>query len=219
VAGLARAAGDFATLVALLPRAPDAALGDPGALRQQLLGLLDQFARAASGDGATPSDIDESRFALVAWADEMILRSRWWAREEWQRSSLQMQLFQTANAGKEFFERLGRLGPASRAREVYFLALALGFEGQYAGSLAERAALMDSEYARLRASGASLELGSEPALTPSAYQLEIDRGRARRRTGVLRRLAWLFAIGVAAYALLYALLRALAPSLELAGGG
>jgi len=219
MAGLARAAGDIATLVSLLPQAPDTAIPDAGALRQQLLGLLEQFSQNALNEGASQSDIDESRFALSAWADEMILRSRWWGREEWQRNSLQMQLFQTANAGTEFFERLARLTPGARAREIYFLALVLGFEGQYRGSLNERAALIEDHYARLAASGACVALAAEPVLTPGAYRLAIDRRSTRRQTGVGRKLLWMLGCAVTAYALLYGLLAAWAPSLERAGGG
>jgi len=52
--------------------------------------------------------------------------------DEWRRAPLQVALFNTANAGEEFFERLGRLTPAQKELyELYYLALCLGFRGRY----------------------------------------------------------------------------------------
>ncbi len=215
-ASLFRAAGDFATLVELLGSAPESAIPAPGALRQQLLGLLEGFARSASG-GAAAADLEESRFALVAFADEVISRSRWSGRDEWQREPLQMQLYQTTNAGKEFFERLARLRPEARAREVFFLALALGFQGQYAGHEAELGALITHQYSMLRATGRALELGRERTLTPSAYRLDVDLARGRRG-GVLRGLAAMTAVAIAVWLGLWALLEAFGTDLPPGGG-
>jgi hypothetical protein len=52
--------------------------------------------------------------------------------DEWRRTPLQVALFNTANAGEEFFDRLARLTPAQQGvYEVYYLALCLGFRGRY----------------------------------------------------------------------------------------
>jgi type VI secretion system protein ImpK len=217
-ASLFRAAGDFATLVELLGSAPESAIPRPGALRQQLLGLLEGFARAASAAGAAAADVEDARFALVAFADEVISRSHWSGRDEWQREPLQMQLYQTHNAGKEFFERLARLRPEARAREVFFLALALGFQGQYAGHEADLGALVSHQYSMLRATGRALELGRERTLTPSAYRLDVDLARGRRG-GVLRGLAVMAGTAVAAWVGLWALLQLFAADLPIGGGG
>jgi len=86
-----------------------------------------------------------------------------------------MQLYRTNRAGNEFFAHLGRLRPEqSAAREVYFLALALGFEGQYQSQPAELRALIAREYEVLRAAGRVAETTRESQLTPEAYALEIE---------------------------------------------
>lgn len=176
---LARAAGDFITLVQLIEEAP--ALPDPAALRQQLLHLLEGLRRA---EGVDPEEVEEARFALVAWADEVILRSTWSGRDQWEGHTLQMQLYRTSKAGNEFYDHLARLRPdQNAAREVYFLVLALGFQGQYVGQEAERRALVSHQYDTLRASGGVLETARERKLLPTAYQLDVDLDS--RRGGVL----------------------------------
>jgi type IV/VI secretion system ImpK/VasF family protein len=105
----------------------------------------------------------------------VILKATWPGREEWLREPLQMQLYRTNRAGNEFFAHLARLRPEQiAAREVYFLALALGFEGQYQGQAAERRALVAREYEVLRAAGRVSETTRESQLTPDAYALEIE---------------------------------------------
>jgi type VI secretion system protein ImpK len=148
----------------------------PGAVavRNQLVTLLDLFSTEISSDGVAADEMEEARFALVAWADETLLRREWPGRVEWQRQPLQLQLYRTTHAGNEFFEHLARLHPEQNfAREIYFLALVLGFEGQYAGQHAERQALITHQFEMLRSSGKTLDVLREAPLTPPAYELDI----------------------------------------------
>lgn len=81
---------------------------------------------------ASSDDYDQARFAVFAWADEVILSSNWIHKNHWQGEQLQRIYFQTTDAGELFFERLNNLGPHQRdVREVYYLCLALGFMGRY----------------------------------------------------------------------------------------
>jgi type IV/VI secretion system ImpK/VasF family protein len=182
---LSRCAADFATFVQVLGSAGGAGFPDAAALRGQLLGLLEAFSKAAQDAGVTRDEIEEARFVLVAWADEVVLKSSSSGRDEWLREPLQMQLYRTARAGNEFYERLARLRPDQlAAREIYFLALALGFEGQYQGQEAERRALLERQYETLRAAGRLLETPRESQLSPAAYELEIELPRRERGFGI-----------------------------------
>lgn len=170
---LGRAAGDVFAYALAFQGAPEEARPPAGILREQLHGLLEEFRKDPAAQAAAATELEEARFALVAWADEMVLRTSWAGREEWQREPLQLQLFRTNRAGDEFYEHLARLRPEQAdAREVYLLCLALGFEGHYAGQEAERRALMAREYEQLRAAGRALDPGPE-SLAPDAYDVEI----------------------------------------------
>jgi type VI secretion system protein ImpK len=159
-----------------------------------------------------PQEIEEACFALVAFADEMVLRTPWLGHDDWAREPLQLQLYRTNKAGDEFFEHLERLRPEmTAARHVYFLCLALGFEGQYAGHDADRRALIARQYEMLRQAGQAVEPGGREPVVPPAYDLEIElpprRGRRLWPTLVA------ITVGVAVfYGLLWFLLRNLAGS-------
>jgi type IV/VI secretion system ImpK/VasF family protein len=156
--------------------------------------------------------------ARVAWADGVALSARWSGHDEWQRETLQLQLYRTTNAGKEFFEHLERLRPEQgAAREIYFLALALGFQGRYAGMEGERQAVVSHQYSMLRANSRVLELSRERAIAPGAYHLEVELQR-RRRLGVLGALGLCLGIALAIYLGLWGLLALLAPDIAPGAG-
>lgn len=215
---LARLAGDFVAYVELLREAPAGVTPSVQFLRGQLLGLLESFTKSVGPDDAAPDEVEEARFALVAWADETILRRGWPGFEDWQREPLQTQLYRTTRAGNEFFDHLARLRPEQlAAREVYFLVLALGFEGQYLGQEAERRALIAHQFEVLRAAGRTLEVAREHRVTPSAYDLEINLPRG----GGLGVFGWLalMALGVAAiYGILWLVLYLTAAEVPLPRG-
>jgi type VI secretion system protein ImpK len=160
------------------------------ALRNQLLTLLDTFTRDPTVQDI-PEEVAEARFALVALADEMIIVSNWPSREQWRKDSLQLQLYQTNNAGDEFYDHLAALRPEqNHAREVYYTCLAVGFEGRYAGRESDRAELMRQQYEMLRAAHRAVDVVSPKYIAPPAYNLEIEirSGRGRGLWPVLA--AW-----------------------------
>lgn len=199
---LPRVAGDYITLVQLIGHAPPDRLPEADALRAQLLSLLEDFAAKAREGGFEQSEIDEARFALAVWADEAVLRSEWPGRETWPAELLQTRLFRITRGGNEFYEHLNALSPEKHdAREVYFMALTLGFEGQYAGNDAERGAVIQHQFKMLRGAGRTQTLGEDDALIPPAYELDIELPRA----GGLGLMASL-GLGVATLAGVYGLL-------------
>ena len=124
-ASLVHEAGDFIAQVLLIPQAPEGALPDARPLQDRLTQALEALRRVPD---VAPDELEEARFALVAWADEVVLSSSWSGREQWEAASLQMQLYRTTKAGAEFFDHIAALRPDQHAaREVYFVLLALGF--------------------------------------------------------------------------------------------
>lgn len=91
--------------------------------------LIEQARAAAQLGGQRPEHVEAATFALVAWIDEIISRNpAYWSAA----SPLQVALFNTNNAGNEFFYHLGNLKAGEdEVREVYYHALLLGFVGQY----------------------------------------------------------------------------------------
>lgn len=174
-AGLGRAAGDFFGTVLLFREAPDAYRASVPALRHQLLACLDAFARDPASQRVPPDELNQARFALVAWADEAIQLANWAGRDEWLREPLQLQLFRTNRAGDEFYDHLASLRPEQNAaREIFYLCLAFGFQGRYAGHDAERAELTRQHFEMLRAARCALDLSTTAPIAPPAYRVEIE---------------------------------------------
>jgi type VI secretion system protein ImpK len=199
---LGRLAGELFAPLLLFHAAPEARPTDPESLRGRLLAGLDAFAQQAAAHGYAPQEIEEARFALVAWADEVVQRTAWNGRDQWHRQLLQLQLYGTNRAGNEFFDHLARLRPEQKdAREVYAFCLAFGFEGQYAGHTAELRAILQQQVEMLRASGRALAVAAAAPLTPAAYELEIrvSSRRRRRLRGVVLGWAAVCALVFAAY--------------------
>ena len=203
---LGRVAGDFIGYVLLFHEGAEAQRPSLTALRSHLLSQLDGIARHPDTLQLPPEEVEEARFALVAWADETILKSTWSGREEWLREPLQLQLFRTNRAGDEFYDHLAALRPDQNyAREVYFLCLCLGFEGGYAGRDADRAELTRQHFEMLRATGRARDLATTSPLAAPAYRVEIElRGHGGRRLWPVV-LAWTAGVG-AVFGALYSVL-------------
>ena len=78
---------------------------------------------------------------MVALLDSVVLHSNDPVRTEWERKTLQEELFGQTDAGIVFFEKLERFRTQQDSArladilEVYLLCLLLGFEGRYSGPL------------------------------------------------------------------------------------
>lgn len=111
-------------------------LGDPKSLRDRVKGMFEQFEHEGREAGLLSEDIRAARFALVAFVDETIAKSDWFGKQEWSNRPLALEYFQTNNAGDEFFDELDRVRSRPDVKtdllEVYYLCMALGFEGKYA---------------------------------------------------------------------------------------
>jgi len=134
--------------------------------------LLSQSEALSRKGEISREEFDTARFAVCAWVDEAILSSPWTHRNLWQREQLQRVLYNTTEAGEEFFDRMNALGFHQReAREVYYLCLALGFMGRHchAGDDFLLAQLKSSNLQVLLGSSAGVPSLERAELFPEAY--------------------------------------------------
>jgi type VI secretion system protein ImpK len=137
---LAELSGDIFLLVLGFRERTDST--DYTTLYQGMLTLFEEFDKQAKALKFDPDDIADSKYALAAFVDEAVLRSQWAGKEQWADNPLQLHLFETYLAGEGFFEKLenlrGRGESAAEVLEIYYLCLALGFEGKFGVEGTER---------------------------------------------------------------------------------
>jgi type VI secretion system protein ImpK len=116
-------------------------VSDGESFRRRTQAALQEIERDAISATYDGNDVRETHFAVVAYLDAVILNSNEPIRAEWERKTLQEELFGQTDAGVVFFEKLERLRSRRDSRqladvlEVFLLCLLLGFEGRYAGGL------------------------------------------------------------------------------------
>jgi type VI secretion system protein ImpK len=145
-------------------------------VRRDIAALLEEEKAAAKRKGMLDRDYQDASFAVIAWADETILKhSSWKHHAEWNTFPLQLEYFQTRNAGEEFFERLERLRPEQKdIREVYYLCLGLGFSGRYFLGLEDELKLNQIRHEQAQHLTVPVEDIQEIAkLTPQPYEVQV----------------------------------------------
>lgn len=138
--------------------------------------LLSQSEALSRRGGVSADEFDTARFAVCAWVDETILASQWSHKNLWQREQLQRTLYNTTEAGEEFFDRMNALGFHQReAREVYYLCLSLGFMGRHcrAGDEFLLSQLKSSNLQVLLGSSAGVPSLERTDLFPEGYPAEV----------------------------------------------
>jgi type VI secretion system protein ImpK len=106
----------------------------PDILQRRVLQLFDTMMQNGREARIPEQDMIDAKFALAAFADEIIYHSSWPGKTQWLSNPLQLQFFQLNTAGDQFFVNLDNLhGQRNRAHvaQIYFLCLALGFQGKY----------------------------------------------------------------------------------------
>ena len=139
--------------------------------------LLSQSEALSRKGEVSREEFDTARFAVCAWVDEAILSSPWTHRNLWQREQLQRIMYNTTEAGEEFFDRMNALGFHQReAREVYYLCLALGFMGRHchAGDDFLLSQLKSSNLQVLLGSSAGIPSLERAELFPEGYPAEMS---------------------------------------------
>lgn len=123
------------TLMLILQLRSTNEYGNAATLKSRVSDLFEKFEREGRTAGIDNEKVRLAKFALVAFLDETIISSSWTQKDEWLAEPMQIKLFDTFNAGEEFFEHLHQLRQRSSGNadilEVYYLCLALGFKGKY----------------------------------------------------------------------------------------
>ncbi|HXX93859.1 MAG TPA: type IVB secretion system protein IcmH/DotU [Planctomycetota bacterium] len=130
---------------------------DPGeaeALRQK---IDEQFraleVRARQAD-IPQEDLQQAKYAIVAFLDEIVLTSSWPLKEAWADKPLQLLYFNEFAAGEEFYNRIDQYRGARKnsVLEVYYLSLSLGFRGKYVDlqGMEKKKVLMDTLVREIR---------------------------------------------------------------------
>jgi len=105
----------------------------PEDLKRELLKGLTDFDERARREGHSSASVEESRYALCAWLDEMAF-SRTPFSIGWLGHSLAVAQFQDQSAGNNFFARMTRLhqrADLAAALDIFARCILLGFKGQY----------------------------------------------------------------------------------------
>lgn len=155
---------DVFTLILTLANSKN--YGTPAELKAKIDGLFNRIEKEGLAKGISPEELQSAKYALVAVIDETISRSDWTGKSDWYDHPLALEYFSDNVAGSEFFNKLDAIRRDARRNapllEVYYVCLALGFEGKYAFNPNELTPLVAQVGRELRA----LRPGS-PELSPS----------------------------------------------------
>lgn len=149
---LADLCGDLLAFALQLKRS-----GDPGDAEMMRQRIDEQFrsleTRARQAD-VPQEDVQQAKYAIAAFIDEMILTSSWPLKESWADKPLQLAYFNDFAAGEEFYNRIDTLRGAKRngVLEVYYLCLSLGFRGKFVDlqGMEKKKVLMDTMLREIR---------------------------------------------------------------------
>lgn len=176
------ACGEVLSVGAQLAEAPN--LPSAEIMKRRIATLLEDMDRRGAELGIPKPDLDEARYAIVAFIDEQLFKAPWAGRQEWMLEPLQLVHFNENTAGEGFFTRLDALEKEQRrlhVLEIYFLCLTLGFQGKYAVRGGDGlAAIVDRLAAML---GRATPQGD--VLSPRGAPLDQGKTRARREAPVL----------------------------------
>jgi type VI secretion system protein ImpK len=168
---------DVLSLILQLRNSQD--LPAPDILQRRVLGLFDTMMQNGREARLPEQDMNDVKYALAAFADEVIYHSSWPGRTQWLNNPLQLQFFHENTAGDGFFERLDALH-AARGRDhvtqVYFLCLALGFQGKF--RLGQQEGL--SAVVEGVGNHVALAVGGGEVLAPNAERRDGGAGAVRR---------------------------------------
>jgi len=123
------------SLILILQLRATSDYGNASSLKDRVAEMFDRFERDSRSLGIDNEKVRLAKFALIAFLDETIISSSWTQKDEWLTEPLQLKIFDTFNAGEEFFTYLNELRQRSSsnkdALEIFYLCLALGFKGKY----------------------------------------------------------------------------------------
>ncbi|GAC1542137.1 MAG: type IVB secretion system protein IcmH/DotU [Polyangiales bacterium] len=188
---------DVLTLATQLATARD--LPSPDILQRRIDTLFEQMAQKGREAGIADPDVADAKYALVAFIDEQIFRSPWPGRNQWMGRPLQLVYYNENTAGEGFFTRMQQLQnqPARQhVLEIYYLCVALGFQGMYAvrGDEAGLAAILERAGAQL-----SRQLPASDRIAPHGDPRDSGRNLNKRDAPLITLALICLALSVVAF--------------------
>jgi type VI secretion system protein ImpK len=116
-----------------------AATSHPGTavLRRRLIEGVKAFEASAAESGVAPSEISAARYLLCSFIDEVVEATPWGAGGVWAEHNLLQEFHGERWGGDKVFKLLEKLGEDVAGHvdllELFYVCLALGFEGRYRG--------------------------------------------------------------------------------------
>jgi type VI secretion system protein ImpK len=163
---LADLCGDLLAFALQLKRSSDP--GDAEAMRLKIDEQFRALETKARQADVPQEDVQQAKYAICAFIDEMILTSSWPIKESWADKPLQLAYFNDFSAGEEFYTKIDTLRGAKKnaVLEVYYLCLALGFRGKYVDlqGMEKKKVLMDTMLREMRGAAPAAGTGG---LSPS----------------------------------------------------
>lgn len=164
---LADLCGDLLAFALQLKRSSDP--GDAEMLRTKIDEQFRALETKARQADIPADDVQQSKYAIAAFIDEMILTSSWGLKDSWADKPLQLAYFNDFAAGEEFYNKIDTLRGAKRnsVLEVYYLCLALGFRGKFVDlqGMEKKKVLMDTMLREIR--GAAPAASGAGSLSPA----------------------------------------------------
>ena len=161
-------------------------LGQPDQLRRLLNSYFKDFERTALSHRKPPEAVEQAKYALAAFIDETIVNGENNCRETWIADPLAVTYFNDSLAGDNFFKRLETLLPDMQRNleiiEVFYLCLALGFQGRYRLSGPE---VLPNVVRNLLKRIESVKGEPPKAVSPSAYVHPGVKGREKSGRGLV----------------------------------
>lgn len=161
------------------------------AISRRLMAELERQALEADRQGLQYSSnfYREAQYVMAALADDFFVHFDWPGRQAWKANLLEYRLFETYVAGEMVYHRIERLlrnlDPVYRdLGAVYFMALALGFEGKYWGG--DDRSRIEAYKHRLHTFifGSKAGADGHALLFPEAYAHTLHEGTGRRLPNV-----------------------------------
>lgn len=168
---------DVLSLILQLRNSRD--LPAPDILQRRVLGLFETMMQTGRENRIPEQDMIDAKFALAAFADEVIYHSSWPGKTQWLSNPLQLQFFGINTAGDGFYVNLDNMhGQRGRdhVAQIYFLCLALGFQGKY--RLRQQEGL--AQVVEGLGNYVALSTGAGEALAPNAERKDGTGGAVRR---------------------------------------
>lgn len=117
---------------------------------QAIKGLIDSARQRCPREHS--GDLDLALYALIYWADDVLITSDWKHAEDWKHQILEWDYFRTNIGGEDFYEKAkeAERRAGTDPLEVFFLCAALGFRGRKAFELDKLQEWGQRSYARIQ---------------------------------------------------------------------